>query len=146
MALAWKAGWVQALTSSNLVSSATANCTMTRAYAPHRAQLEASDPLSVRYFCAIFRGAPSEQGSGDRSGSAAGDEFVQFDWLRQRLNKVVLGLGRGPDCPWWGSCFTCTSSAQQLSALAHRRRTAFGAASMRSFWNNYIGESFHNYQ
>ena len=58
MALAWKAGWVQALTSSNLVSSAAENCALTRAYTSPMASLEASDPLFVRYLCAIFRGAP----------------------------------------------------------------------------------------
>src|SRR5450759_3597320 len=63
MALAWKAGWVQALTSSNLVSSAAANCALTRAYAPTRAPSGASDPRFVRYLCAIFRGGPLRGGS-----------------------------------------------------------------------------------
>ena len=56
MALAWKAGWVQALTSSNLVSSATGNCALTRAYTTARVPSGASDPRFVRYLCAIFRG------------------------------------------------------------------------------------------
>ena len=58
MALAWKAGWVQALTSSNLVSSATEKCALTRAYTSSSAPLEASAPRFVRYLCAIFRGGP----------------------------------------------------------------------------------------
>src|SRR5665647_3509433 len=72
MALAWKAGWVQALTSSNLVSSATANCALTRAYTPARAPLGASNPRFVRYLCAIFRGGPLRGGLWRTSRAAPG--------------------------------------------------------------------------
>ena len=58
---------------------------------PSGLRLEPQTPDSVRYPCAIFAAAPSVEGSGGRSGSAGGDEFVQFDWPRQRVNKVVLG-------------------------------------------------------
>jgi hypothetical protein len=68
MALAWKAGWVQALTSSNLVSSATANCALTRAYALDGAPAGNSATLSVRYLCEIARGPwplmPQDAGPG----------------------------------------------------------------------------------
>ena len=96
MALAWKAGWVQALTSSNLVSSAAENCALTRAYTPAGAPLGASDPRFVRYLCAIFRGGPlrgglwrtSRAGPGRRVRSARlaapegsqGRSWVQFSW------------------------------------------------------------------
>src|SRR5664280_3457490 len=91
MALAWKAGWVQALTSSNLVSSATVICALTRAYAPHRAPLEVSGPLSVRYFCAIFRGGPLRGGRWRPLRQGCRGEFVQFHWLHQGVNKVPPG-------------------------------------------------------
>ena len=96
MALAWKAGWVQALTSSNLVSSAAENCALTRAYTTARVPSGASDPRFVRYLCAIFRGGPlrgglwrtSRAGPGRRVRSARlaapegsqGRSWVQFSW------------------------------------------------------------------
>jgi len=39
----------------------------------------------------LSRDTPPSKALEAAPGSAVGDEFVQFDWLRQRVNKVAPG-------------------------------------------------------
>jgi hypothetical protein len=55
------------------------NCALTRAYAPFGLRLEPQAPDFVRYLCAIFAAVASVEDSEGRSGSAASDDFAQFD-------------------------------------------------------------------
>ena len=94
MALAWKAGWVQALTSSNLVSSATGNCALTRVYTPAGLHLEPQTPdLCVIFALSFAADAPWRALKAGPTGALAAEMSVP-DPHPSSTEALTRGAGR----------------------------------------------------